>query len=178
MVQKAFFMGMLAFSTCIVAMAQNSNTPLLKITIDANNKAQIIENIGASGCWYSESIGKYWPAEKKEHIAELLFSKQFDAEGKPAEVRNHFHIDAGNYGFYVYRNKRLHSWAERFSSAGRPIIPQVNDFYAFRRRILLNTDADDVINLDVKKSHVMLSDEAFKALDDVSAAYRRKARRA
>ena len=86
MVQKAFFMSMLALNVCIIAIAQNSNTPLLKISIDANNKAQVIGNIGASGCWYSESIGKYWPAEKKEHIAELLFSKQLDAEGKPKGI--------------------------------------------------------------------------------------------
>ena len=86
MVQKVFFMCILALNTCIPAIAQNSNTPLLKITIDANNKAQIIENIGASGCWYSENIGKYWPSEKKERIAELLFSKQLDTDGKPKGI--------------------------------------------------------------------------------------------
>ena len=92
--------------------------------------------------------------------------------------RAKFHIEAGNYGYYVYRNKRLISWAERFSGTGSPIIPQDNDFYSFRGRLLLDSNADDVINLDVKKSQIMLSDEAYKALDDVSAAYRRKSKKA
>ena len=95
-----------------------------------------------------------------------------------ARTRDKYRIDAGNYGFYVYRNKRLLSWAERFSGQGAPIVPQDNDFYAFRGRILLNSDADDVINIDVKKSQIMLSDEAYKALDDVSATYKRKSKRA
>lgn len=91
-----------------------------------------------------------------------------------AKIRDKYHIEAGNYGFYVYRNKRLLSWAERFAGTGTPIIPQNNDFFAFRGRILLDSSADDVINLDVKKSHIMLSEEAYKALSDASAAYKRK----
>jgi len=52
-------------------------------TIDVKNTAQTIENFGASGAWFSEGIGKYWPDEKKERMAELLFSKGFDAHGNP-----------------------------------------------------------------------------------------------
>lgn len=62
-----------------------SNQPLV-ITIDGNNKAQVIQNIGASGCWFSEGIGKYWPAEKKERIAELLFSKRIGKDGNPLGI--------------------------------------------------------------------------------------------
>ncbi|HTH30636.1 MAG TPA: glycoside hydrolase, partial [Lacibacter sp.] len=47
----------------------------ITFTIDLKSKAQTIENIGASGAWYSEVIGKNWTAEKKERMAELLFSK-------------------------------------------------------------------------------------------------------
>jgi O-glycosyl hydrolase len=36
----------------------------------------------SSGCWFSEGIGKYWPKEKKEKIAQLLFSQKFDQNGK------------------------------------------------------------------------------------------------
>jgi hypothetical protein len=56
------------------------------ITIDINKTAQTIENIGASGCWYSEEIGKYWPVNKKEKIAELLFSRKFDKQGNPLGI--------------------------------------------------------------------------------------------
>lgn len=68
-----------------------ANTFLVKsqtvtFTIDLKRKAQTIENIGASGAWYTEGIGKYWPAEKKERMAELLFSKSFDSSGNPLGI--------------------------------------------------------------------------------------------
>ena len=54
--------------------------------IDPANTAQTISNIGASGCWFSENIGRYWPDKKKERMAELLFSKQFDKGGNPLGI--------------------------------------------------------------------------------------------
>ncbi len=56
------------------------------VYIDGNKQAQTIRNIGASGCWFSEGIGKNWPAEKREKIAELLFSKEMDSEGNPRGI--------------------------------------------------------------------------------------------
>lgn len=56
--------------------------PVAKIRINLAAPAQVIENIGSSGCWYSEGIGKYWPAAKKEQIAKLLFSQEIDKNGK------------------------------------------------------------------------------------------------
>ena len=55
-------------------------------TIHLDRKAQTIENMGASGAWFSEGIGKYWPSEKKERMAELLFSKAFDKSGNPLGI--------------------------------------------------------------------------------------------
>ena len=66
--------------------AQQEPVPDVLFTIDANDRAQTIQNIGVSGCWYSEAIGKYWPAEKKERIAELLFSKKLDQSGNPLGI--------------------------------------------------------------------------------------------
>ena len=66
--------------------AQIKRNQMLVISIDANDKEQIIKNIGVSGCWYSEAIGKYWPAEKKERMAELLFSKNMDQQGNPMGI--------------------------------------------------------------------------------------------
>lgn len=86
MLQKTFLTGLIAVQMFQVTMAQNIVATPLVITIDADNKAQIIENFGASGCWYSESIGKYWPAKKKERIAELLFSKKLSKDGKPKGI--------------------------------------------------------------------------------------------
>jgi hypothetical protein len=64
--------------------AQHANR--FTIIIDANDKAQTIQNIGASGCWYSEGIGKYWPLNKKERIAQLLFSRKLDNAGNPTGI--------------------------------------------------------------------------------------------
>ncbi len=58
----------------------------ITFTINIKNKAQTIQNIGASGAWYSEAIGKYWPQAKKDRMAELLFSKGFDSLGNPLGI--------------------------------------------------------------------------------------------
>lgn len=73
----------------------------------------------------------------------------------PSECREHFKIGAGNYGFYIYRNKRLISWAESLD-----FVPRDQDLYAFRGRLLINSDADDVLNIDVTKSRIHLSEVA------------------
>ncbi len=58
----------------------------IRFTIHTDRKEQVIDNIGASGCWFSEGIGKYWPEEKKEQIAEWLFSKELDQTGTPKGI--------------------------------------------------------------------------------------------
>lgn len=67
------------------ASAQTAANALV-ITVDAKNTAQTIHNFGASGCWFSEGIGKYWPVEKREKMAELLFSKAKAADGSPKGI--------------------------------------------------------------------------------------------
>ncbi len=59
---------------------------VLTLKIDVRRAAQTIENIGASGCWYSEPIGRYWPATKKKQMAKWLFSRGFDSAGDPAGI--------------------------------------------------------------------------------------------
>jgi O-glycosyl hydrolase len=67
-------------------------------TINYQNKKQKIHDFGASGAWNSEVIGKTWPAEKKERIAELLFSSKMDKDGNPRGIAlssYRFNIGAG-----------------------------------------------------------------------------------
>lgn len=95
--------------------------------------------------------------------------------GKNAKsIRDKYMIRAGQYGFYVYRNKRLISWADRFDG----IVPYDQDYYSFRGRILISDDADEVLNIDVKKSRVLLSEEAYRALDDLAYELRLKSKNA
>ncbi|WP_429383295.1 hypothetical protein [Mucilaginibacter sp. UYCu711] len=42
----------LAFIVCLMPKLLSAQT--LTLTIDAKNNAQTIDNIGASGCWFSE----------------------------------------------------------------------------------------------------------------------------
>lgn len=98
-----------------------------------------------------------------------------DERGKRDAIRKQYRIEAGNYGYYVYRNKRLINvhGAESFG-----IIPQNQDLYAFRGRILIDDTADEIFNIDVKKSTITLSDDAYNAIDLLSDAYKRKSNRA
>lgn len=86
-----------------------------------------------------------------------------DGEVNRNEIRSKYLISQNNYGFYVYRNKRLISWAERFDD----IIPKDQDYFSFRGRILINSSADEALNIDVKKSRVLLSEYAYDAISDV-----------
>ena len=88
-------------------------------------------------------------------------------------IRERYHITASNYGFYIYRNKRLINWANRLD-----IIPLDQDYYAFRGRININDSADDAFNIDVSKSHINLSEDARESLDDYIADYKRKCKMA
>lgn len=76
-----------------------------------------------------------------------------------ARVREQYLIGAGNYGFYIYRNGRLIEWAESLG-----MVPQDQDLYAFRGRLEITSDADDILNLDVTKSRLHLSDIAHQQL--------------
>jgi O-glycosyl hydrolase len=67
--------------------------------IDISDKQQIIENIGTSACWFSEPVGKYFPAETKELFARLLFSKDTFPDGSPCGIgvsSFRFNIGAGS----------------------------------------------------------------------------------
>lgn len=80
---KRLLLFFIAYSVTTHLCAQQNSIDLV---VDANDKAQVIDNIGASGCWFSEGIGKNWPEKKKERIAELLFSKGIDANGSPLGI--------------------------------------------------------------------------------------------
>ncbi|UII25962.1 beta-glycosidase [Fulvivirga maritima] len=55
----------------------------LEIELHPEQKYQTIHSFGASGCWFGEPIGANWPDQKKEHIAELLFSTENTENGSP-----------------------------------------------------------------------------------------------
>lgn len=110
--------------------------------------------------------------EVEVEMAQLPHPPSFESER--ADARQRYMIEAGNYGFYVYRNKRLISHGEHFAG----IVPYDQDYYSFRGRILIDDDADAVLNIDVKKSRVLLSEDARSALSDHIYEPRLKSRNA
>jgi len=84
--QKILFVLFIAVILPGISLAQTREQKPLIITIDTKNKAQAIDNFGAAGCWYAEGIGKHWPTEKKERIAELIFSQELDTQGNPKGI--------------------------------------------------------------------------------------------
>lgn len=62
----------------------SSTTKDLNVNLDAN--LQTMESFGASDAWQCNFIGKNWPSDKRNRIADLLFSKEVDADGNPKGI--------------------------------------------------------------------------------------------
>lgn len=56
------------------------------ITLMANLRHQTMRNFGASDGWNTHFIGKYFPEQKKERLAELLFSCETYDDGTPKGI--------------------------------------------------------------------------------------------
>ncbi|MFL9832168.1 glycoside hydrolase [Flavobacterium sp. ST-87] len=87
------FAGLFSMSTAFISCSSDNNetsepvaetTRELKINLDAN--LQTMESFGASDAWQCHNIGKNWPIDKKNAIADLLFSKDVDSEGNPKGI--------------------------------------------------------------------------------------------
>lgn len=86
------------FSLAILLFSQGFNSQVLNISIDKSKKFQEIKGFGASDAWRCQFVGLNWPNEKKEKIAELLFSKEVDDTGQPKGIGLsfwRFYIGAG-----------------------------------------------------------------------------------
>lgn len=57
----------------------------VKLAFDYNSPRQTIHSFGASDCWRAQYVG-CWPDEKKNAIADLLFSSETDASGSPRGI--------------------------------------------------------------------------------------------
>lgn len=55
-------------------------------TICTDKEMQIMDGFGASDAWSCQFVGKNWPEQKKNAIADLLFSKEMDAQGNPKGI--------------------------------------------------------------------------------------------
>ena len=74
---RLFLLSVLCLSMAASLNAQETTA----YVIDKNIKYQEIDNFSASDAWRMDFVGKNWPVEKKEHIADLLFKHEFDKDG-------------------------------------------------------------------------------------------------
>jgi O-glycosyl hydrolase len=58
----------------------------LEITLRPSTTYQTIHGFGASDAWSTQFVGENWPLDKRNQIADLLFSDEFDAEGNPLGI--------------------------------------------------------------------------------------------
>ena len=119
-----------------------------------------------------DSTGSIWA---KADITQLPHPPSVSRKNSMSqnECRSYYRIGAGNYGFYIYRNWRLISWADSLD-----FVPRDQDLYSFRGRLLINSDADDILNIDVTKSRIHLSEIAQDQLKPVIQEAVKKSRTA
>ncbi len=95
---------MLIATTFFCCNKSDSLTPsdangIITITADINTQYQEIDGFGASDAWQFQMIGAYWPLEKRNQIADLLFSRDTDQLGNPKGIGLsiwRFNIGAGS----------------------------------------------------------------------------------
>lgn len=71
---------------CFVNGVDTCNSTKPFITIKLNEEKQTIENFGASDCWTTKFIGKWANTQKKDLIADYLFSTDTNANGQPKGI--------------------------------------------------------------------------------------------
>ncbi|WP_249600984.1 glycoside hydrolase [Zunongwangia pacifica] len=82
----------LFFISCLQENNNGENKPIkeegdndITIAIEDDITFQTIDNFGASDAWSIQHIGN-WPDQKKQKIAELLFSQQLDENNNPLGI--------------------------------------------------------------------------------------------
>ncbi|MCB1126645.1 MAG: hypothetical protein KDM81_09135, partial [Verrucomicrobiae bacterium] len=73
-----------AFGALAVTTALEAAT--LEVRIDPTVRYQTIDGFGASDAWRCQFVGQNWPLEKRQRIADLLFSREDDADGNPKGI--------------------------------------------------------------------------------------------
>ncbi|TZF83227.1 hypothetical protein FW774_13125 [Pedobacter sp. BS3] len=72
----------------------------ITITIHPDDEKQTIHSFGASDCWAAKFVGKWADIQKKNHIADLLFSLDTLSDGSPKGIGLslwRFNIGSGSY---------------------------------------------------------------------------------
>jgi O-glycosyl hydrolase len=93
---KSITVLLLFFLYSIGSLAQAGG--VIEIKTNPSIQYQSIDGFGASDAWRAQFVGKNWPQEKRNQVADLLFSQEFDGEGNPQGIGLsiwRFNISAG-----------------------------------------------------------------------------------
>ena len=101
-----FLLSVLFLSMPVGLKAQETTA----YVIDKSVKYQQIDNFSASDAWRMDFVGKNWPSEKKEYIADLLFKREFDKDGNPVGMAlTNWRVNIGAGSFENRENNEVTS---------------------------------------------------------------------
>ena len=69
-------------------MVSAQNTKTIKVSTFPDVEYQVIDGFVASDAWRAQFVGKNWPMEKRNKIADLLFSQKVDKSGNPKGIQS------------------------------------------------------------------------------------------
>lgn len=72
--------------TKTICCEEEPDNSLLTVTVNLESTKQIIRGFGASDAWSIQFVGANWPVEKRERIADLLFSTSTTDDGNPEGI--------------------------------------------------------------------------------------------
>ena len=73
----------------------------LEVTVQWDETRQTLHGFGASDAWSTQFVGKNWPLDKRQQIADWLFSREMSDDGTPEGIGLsiwRFNIGAGSAG--------------------------------------------------------------------------------
>ncbi len=97
------YLPILLLLTCCSAAVTGENASGqsgIVYRIDPAKTYQTMHSFGASDAWRAQYVGLNWPDEKKNRIADWLFSMEEDEEGNPRGIGLsmwRFNIGSGSY---------------------------------------------------------------------------------
>lgn len=74
-------------------------TDVRSLKVYSTQELQTMDGFGASDAWRCQMVGKYWSEDKKNEIADMLFSREVDENGNPKGIGLsiwRFYIGAGS----------------------------------------------------------------------------------
>ncbi|MBD3181220.1 hypothetical protein GF312_02940 [Candidatus Poribacteria bacterium] len=80
-IHALYLVHLLCFSSVVASDTHAEIPKKLKVNTSPEVEYQTIDGFGASDAWRAQFVGKNWPIEKRNRIADLLFSQEDDAEG-------------------------------------------------------------------------------------------------